>query len=343
MSVARWLRWVAAALLVGLTVRLVAADPAPFRQLAHVDVSVVTAMVLLIVLNQFLTSCRFQLVMKHCAGLDLPAWRWFRLTSIGQFLNLFVPQLAHVYRAVVLQRENRLSYSSYTSCLFVFFWFELLVGLALATIVVPLHDAGFRVAGANVTLVLFVALIGVLGLPRLLSGLGTGWQFRSKRAHQMIATMRASLSEARRASVDPSFVARFVALNVAVGIVQVAMLGLAFSSVGARPDVGRLMLLQVLLKLSGIIIITPGNLGVIELAYGALAGATSTGVQHGIAAALLTRTLGTLVLIALGVVCGGGSVLMRQRPLRGSPGDQPLAPETNVAGERPGHDALGGK
>jgi uncharacterized membrane protein YbhN (UPF0104 family) len=321
-AVARWLRWVLAALLLALTVRLIVVNPTPFLELAHVQPHVLGAMVGLMVLNQWLTSRRFQLVMRHCAGVELSAGRWFQLTSVGQFLNLFVPQLGHVYRGVVLQREAGLSYSAYSAGLFVFFWFELLVGIALAAVVVAAHDAGFRLGGIHVLPLLLVGLGALSVLPRTVSITIARVRRRSSRALRVLENAHSALLRTQSALRCRPVVAKFVALNLVVVAEQVAMLWIAFDSVGGAPGVGRLMLFQVLLKLSAMFFITPGNLGITELAYGALAGASSTGVQQGIAAALLMRTLGTVVLVGLGAALGGASVLMRDRrqlaALRGS-------------------------
>jgi uncharacterized membrane protein YbhN (UPF0104 family) len=321
-AVARWLRWVLAALLIVLTVRLIAVNPTPFLELAHVQAHVLVAMVGLMVLNQWLTSRRFQLVMRHCAGVELSAGRWFQLTSVGQFLNLFVPQLGHVYRGVVLQREAGLSYSAYTAGLFVFFWFELLVGIALAAAVVAAHDPGFRLGGIHVLPLLLVTLGALSVLPRMISITIGRVRLGSSRALRLLESAHSSLLRAQSALRCRPVVAKFIALNLIVVAEQVAMLWIAFDAVGAPPGIGRLMLFQVLLKLSAIFFITPGNLGITELAYGALASASSTDVQHGIAAALLMRTLGTVVLVGLGAALGGASVLMRDRrqlaALRGS-------------------------
>lgn len=124
---------------------------------------------------------------------------------------------------------------------------------------------------------------------------------------------RSSLARAQATLRCGPVAARFVGINLLVAVEQVATLWLAFDAVGGPPEFGRLMLLQVLIKRSGMIFITPGNIGLTELTYGALAGASPAGVQHGIAAALLMRTLGTVVLVALGAALGGASVLVRDR------------------------------
>jgi uncharacterized membrane protein YbhN (UPF0104 family) len=115
-----------------------------------------------------------------------------------------------------------------------------------------------------------------------------------------------------RASLRPAFMAPFVAINLLVAAVQVATLALAFTAVGSSLGLGRLMLFQVLMKLSGIILLTPGNVGLTELAYGALSDSTANGLQQGIAVALLMRVLGSIVIVGLGIGFGGVSILRRQ-------------------------------
>lgn len=319
-AVTRWLRWGLALVLVTLTVRLLADNPAPFREVAKVQASKLVTMILLMAFNQWLTSSRFQLVMKHCGNVSLSTVRWFQLTSVGQFLNLFVPQLGHVYRGVVLHRDAGLPYAAYTAGMFAFFWFELVVGVAFAVLVISSHNLRFHLAGVYVLPMLCLALVGLLAIPLLC-------KIIKNQAHRlgrivMLETLCESLTRAYEALYTPIVITRFVLLNLAVVVEQVAILWLAFDTVGSPPDIGHLMLFQVLLKLSGLVMITPGNLGLTELAYGALAGASATGVEHGIAAALLMRTLGTIVLVTLGLGFGGAQVLIRQRralKVEGSP------------------------
>jgi uncharacterized membrane protein YbhN (UPF0104 family) len=280
-------------------------------------------MVSLMVLNQWLMSLRFKLVMKRCVGAELSHWRWFQVTSVGQFLNLFVPQLGHLYRASTLERQIGLSYTAYATGLLVYSWFEVMVGTLLALVVVAGHDRAFRVAGVPVLPLLALGLAALFLLPWVVNALVFRAQFRSNSAIAMLDRARDSLARARLALGDRTFVAAFVALNMAVAVEHVVMLALAFHAVGGGLSINRLVLFQVLLKLTSQIAITPGNVGISELTYGALSSASSTSVQHGIAAALVIRTVGTLVMVALGLACGAGSVLRQhRREVRSSPDPQ---------------------
>jgi uncharacterized membrane protein YbhN (UPF0104 family) len=121
------------------------------------------------------------------------------------------------------------------------------------------------------------------------------------------------LNAASSVLTNPRFLAQIFGLNVLMAAVQLSTLALAFSVVGGQIGLGRLMLLQVFVKLSNQVVITPGNLGLTEIVYGILADACERGFEHGVAAGLLIRTVGTATAIGLGMLLGGTSYLGGRR------------------------------
>jgi uncharacterized membrane protein YbhN (UPF0104 family) len=321
----RVLRWILAAVLLLLIVRLVVRDPAPLLMLGDVDAVVLGVMAALIVLNQWLMSWRLKLVM-HIVGARLTHWQWFRLTSLGQFLNLFVPQLGHLHRGLVLKRDFGISYPRYASGLLLFFWIELLTSVLLAVGVVAAVDPGYRVGPVGVLLPLLGGLVALTLGPVVLVLQVLGRRIVSTRVQTIIGRLRPLCDDLRKAAWQPRFLISFFALNAVVASGHVAMLSLAFDAVGGRLGVSQLGLFQVLLKLTNQVAITPGNVGLTELCYGALAQASDGSMQRGIAAAVLLRTLGTLMTIAIGCVVGGLPLLFGGRP---GPGAWPQSKGTS--------------
>lgn len=319
-----WLRWALALAFTTVAVWLVARNPEPVRALARIDFLVLLAMVALVLVNQLVSALRLGFAIEECADRVLSAWAWFRLTAIGQFLNLLVPQLGNVYRAVMLKREEGITYVQYAAGLFAFVWIDLLIGilLALAVIVVISPDLSIgQLPGFVVLACLFVAVLaGPLVLERLVAGRSSG---RLAAARERAAEV---LTAAARVLRQPRYVVRALALNVVLVATHVASLHFAFRAVGAELGLAQLMLFQVLLRLSSQIVITPGNLGLTELAYGALASVSGATTGHGIAAALLIRTLGSMVVVALGLLLGGATHLMqRRRLIAESPSDSAVS------------------
>jgi uncharacterized membrane protein YbhN (UPF0104 family) len=112
---------------------------------------------------------------------------------------------------------------------------------------------------------------------------------------------------------SPLFVARFFCVSLLGTLGQVAALWLSFAAVGASVPVGALIVFQVFIKLSNQVMITPGNLGLTELTYGILAGSSTFKLEQGIAAALIMRAVGMVMIIFLGLAFGGGSFLLSRR------------------------------
>jgi uncharacterized membrane protein YbhN (UPF0104 family) len=306
-------RWLLAAAFLGIAIWLVARDPAPLHALVEVDPLVLVAMVALVIANQLLMSLRIGYAVEECSGVAISKRIWFRLTSVGQFLNLVVPQLGNVYRAVVLKRDHGVKYAHYAAGLFAFVWIDLMIGLVFAMAVLAIEDPAMRIgtlpAMAVLGLILAVVLVAPVLAKRVLSTQQSG----------KIAALRtratALLDTATRVLHEGRYLSRAVILNVLLVATQVASLYLAFDAVGAQLGIAQLMLFQVLLRLSNQIVVTPGNLGLTELAYGVLASASGSTVQLGVAAAVLIRALGSVVVIALGLALGGVAHLTQRREL----------------------------
>jgi uncharacterized membrane protein YbhN (UPF0104 family) len=106
---------------------------------------------------------------------------------------------------------------------------------------------------------------------------------------------------------------RFFGLNVLVTIGQTATLWLAFHSVGASIHLSGLLLFQILVKLTSQVVVTPGNLGITELAFGALARGSARTLEQGIAVSLLLRAVGSAMVVLLGALSGGWGELFGGR------------------------------
>jgi uncharacterized membrane protein YbhN (UPF0104 family) len=305
------IRWIVALVLLGLAVRLVVSDPEPLRRLLRTPVWVIAGMAALVALNQLLMSIRLSLAVEQCGGGGVSQATWFRLTSVGQFLNQFVPQLGNVYRAVVLKRDHGLSYLSYASALFAFVWLDTLMAFVIALVVIAVLEPSLALFGFPALVVLLLVIAGVASGPSVLHSLLQ--RFRPSSTSRYRTRLVTLLSTARGALESPGFLARFFVVNVVTTAVHAGALFLGFSAVGSDIAIGGLVLFQVFIRFSNLMQVTPGNLGVNELAYGLLAHASSASVEQGVGVALLSRAVGLVTVNVLGVACGGGPLLFRRR------------------------------
>lgn len=306
-------RWLLALVLLGLAIRLVVSDPELGRRLLSTPAWVILGVGTLVAFNQLLMSLRLSLSVQSAGGPEISEVVWFRLTSVGQFLNLFGP-IGNVYRAVVLKRDHGLSYTSYASALFAFVWLDTLMAFLIALVVVALLEPGLDVFGWPALLVLGVVIVGAGLAPvvalRVVRRLGNRVPPRfSERLVKLFSTAGGALRH-------PRFLMRFLLINLVTTVVHASALWLGFYAVGGHVGPSGLVLFQVFVRASNLIQVTPGNVGINELAYGLLAQASHGSVEQGVSVALLNRTIGTATTILLGVLFGGGALLMDQRSIR---------------------------
>ena len=312
----RWLRWAIAMAAMAYVVRQLLSDPEPLRRILATSPLVLLGMCALVVLNQALISLRFALAMQHAGSRTLPFSVWFRLTSVGQMLNLFVPQLGNVYRGVTLKQKYGISYLAYATGLVSFVWLDVMMGVAIAFTVILALEPGLLFGGVSALLllglgellILFGPLLAAMVLRRFPPSTGLVGRLQPR-----VSTLLGTASSAAR---TPGLMLRFLVLTVVVTAGQTATLWLAFHSVGGAMDISGLVLFQVLLKLSSQIVITPGNLGITELAFGALAHGSSRTLEQGLAVSLLLRAVGSVMVIILGLLSGGASFLSPGRRAR---------------------------
>lgn len=292
-----------------IVVRQLVNDPQPLRAMLQAGVATLSGMCALVVLNQALMSLRFAQVMNHMGAPRLGFAAWFRLTSVGQMLNLFVPQLGNVYRGVTLKRDYGVSYLIWATGLISFVWLDMVGGILIAILAIAWLDPHLRFAGVSAELLLCLGLFTIFFGPIVAAFVFQRLPSRSGFVGRLQSRLTTLLSTASDAARSPRLMLRFFSLNVVVTIGQTATLWLAFHSVRAAMPVSGLLLFQILVKLSSQVVITPGNLGITELAFGALAHGSARTVEQGLAVSLLLRAVGSAMVVLLGVLSGGASAL----------------------------------
>jgi uncharacterized membrane protein YbhN (UPF0104 family) len=197
----------------------------------------------------------------------------------------------------------------------------------IAFVVIALLEPGLELFGYPALLVLIVVIAGAALAPvvalRVVRRVGGMVPARfSERLVKLFATAGESLGH-------PRFVLRFLLVNAMTTVVHASALWLGFYAVGGHVGPSGLVLFQVFVRASNLIQVTPGNVGINELAYGLLAHASHGSVEQGVSVALLNRTIGTATTIVLGVLFGGGALLLNQRAIR--EGKASLALDTDAA------------
>lgn len=262
----------------------------------------------------FLTHAyRYRLALEHTGGTSIGARYWFRLYIVGRFLNAFVPQAGNVYRGARLKEDYQISITRYLSGFVAFTWLSTLVNLLISVGVIGAVEpdiaigevSGLLITAVFLAVLAFGPLVALWLIRKFDLGQGRlGWARR--RLEDLLAS---ALSITRSAKVMVRFV---LAALTGLGI-SLSVFILSFDALGLDVTLATILLFYVILQVSTYINITPGNLGVLELGFGALGAQIGIGLVGGLLVAALVRMTSYAALLITGLALGGLKALRRLR------------------------------
>jgi hypothetical protein len=279
----------------------------------NLDLTTIFSIIALQLIYYPLQACLIKTILEKCSGSKLPFWGWFRIFILSTFLNMVLSQAGNVYRGVQLKNDYNISYTRYISSYASFAWMDMWINLIIATIIVLFLKPDLQIGPLTAWKVLLAAIIVVVVTPILIEIL---WR-RIKFNNTSLSWVHSKLSEVLAVSVsnikDIAYLAKIVLINLAVLICIAGLLRFCFLVLNIRLNMPAVVVFYALLKISNYVNLTPGNLGIQELAYGFLGTQMGIGMAQSVLVSAFMRLTGTAVLISLAVILGGINLLRHHK------------------------------
>jgi len=269
----------------------------------------VVAIVALVTLHNFVYALRLYHVFCRTTGKPFRYLEWLKLAVLGRFLNHFVPQLGNVYRSLLLKKKYRVNHTVYASSFLSFIWLDIFVNLIIA--IIAFHYFKFDPLVFNISLLplLYLSLFSLALIPFLFYYLSC-FEIRGGR----FKWLKGRFDEAMKISINsvksPAFLFTFFCLTLLSSGVMVVIFYFIFSGIGVEIKNLELIIFNLVHRLASNIVITPGNLGLRELAFGALSASFSMGLAPGVIVSGVLRVVSFTVLVVLGLALGGRHLLL---------------------------------
>ena len=304
-----WLRRALPLLLFALsivaTVVLVTQRGEDLALLRTLDVPAILVLVVMQAAYLVVQSGRFHVVLVKLADKGVGFWPWLQLFVLGRFLNLFVPQAGNVYRGVEAKRLFGVPYTRFVAAFVNAPWVAMVLNFAIGAVVVSVAQPAARVGVWPLGLLLGLAAIVTALAPFALALLLPLVPQRFR----LLAWLHARLSEMLRVTLaslrDGAYLWRVLAWTLAAFVQAVVMLWVCFVAIGVGVGLAEAVAFYVLLQLTTYVALTPGNLGVQELAFAVLATGMGAGAVEGVVVSGLLRVTGVIALLALALPLGG--------------------------------------
>lgn len=297
-----WASWVVAAIGVGILAWIVAASDIRSEELNLTWASV--AILLVAQVTYLVTeSLRLQAVLERAAGMTFERVHMFGVFVMARILNLVVPQSGNVYRVVAIRDRYGAAMSETVGGLAGFVWLSVSASLALSTFLFALGFGDSTTTSMPAWLILAGLTLLAIGAPWVILALLSRITQSSGLMSKLRTAAQAALAVARSRSTLLKF-AKFWAATIAVIVV---MYGVAFSMIGTAPSIPTLVAIYALVQATSFVVITPGNIGIQEIGFTAVAVFFGSDPGVAAAAALIIRISGITVTAATGVVIAATS------------------------------------
>jgi uncharacterized membrane protein YbhN (UPF0104 family) len=238
-----------------------------------------------------------QSVLQEAAGMKFGPIVMFRIFVMARILNLVVPQSGNVYRIASLKDRYNAPIVETTGGLATFVWISVTASLALSTIL--------TIASGSETTEGTSASAGLLAGLTLITAVAP-WAFLALASR--INSNSSFLTKVRRASSaaldvvkHPRVLVHFLGYWALSLIVIVIMYSTAFSMVGPIPSIATLIAIYALVQATSFVVITPGNIGIQDIGFAAIAIAFGSEPSVAAAAALIVRISGVAVTALVGL------------------------------------------
>ena len=298
---------------VGYVVWRIASDRQALELLGEVPVWSAVLLIAVQVIYLLPQAYRYLLVLRMGSGRAIPALAWLRLFILGRFLNSLVPQAGTFYRGLRLREDFGVPVARFLGGYVAFTWLSTILNLAVASIVIGTLEPDLDIGGFPALAITLIGLLGITAAPpaalwvvnRLPAPAGAwGWM---KRRLEDLLTSSVALFRV------PDKLAVFVLVWAAGLALALSMFSLALTALDLDLSVSGILLFFALLQFGSYVTITPGNLGVLELGFGALGAQLGIGLVGGLLVAALLRVSGYIALLLSGVALGGIDALREAR------------------------------
>lgn len=291
-------RWVSTAIglvAVVIAVLLLLGDEAALDALLSIEGAMVGLVMAFQGINVVTDSIRYRMVVPSRFRSRIPQWRWHRIFAVGRLLNLVFPQAGTVYRAAQLRISDDMPVSAFMGGVAVITWLG--NGLALVITAVVLAAVGELLAAVVVLAVAAVILVLVVVVPRM--GIGAPGGLR-RRIPAPAAAAAAGFGESFvELARTPGRLARVLAVSATTQLSGVAAFVVVCVALGVPDPLVAGAILYASTTIVTVVSLTPGGLGITELAAAAAGTALDLGAGVGVLVALVIRVTGILAVTLL--------------------------------------------
>ncbi len=279
------------------------------KEISPRDIAVIIG---ILIIYFVLHAQRFVLLIEQHCRCRIPLLDWIRMLVVVRFMNNLVPQMGSVHRGIALKRDFGVSYTDYIAANLFFVWTDTLLNFVIAFSLFVIGSTELQLFGIPAGTFLGVSSLVLLIAPLVAQRLLT----RVKTPSRILKKLGEVADELTRGVKEPRYMVATTVIAVASFVIMTHVFRILLGSIGAEVDLATLAVFYALYRLTFHINITPGNIGIREIAYGLLCAQAHIGMSKGLLISAELRVLSVIVLVTIGVSVAGRELIAAWRTLQ---------------------------
>ncbi len=272
-----------------------------FLRLGNITFHQLIQMYIISCLTIIVISTRMLLLLREYGLSKISYIEWTRIYILARFFNKVVPQAGNIYRAFKLKQDYNFSYSKYLTTFVVFILLDVVIILLISTIVLFIFESSLLVRGIPVFIVPLSAFVFIISVPIFISLIAKIKINESSRLFKIFREYNAIIS----ALSSHHLIINQITLSMSSFVLYIYLFYICSISISVDIPISMLIIFSAIIKLSTYIVITPGNIGIKEMALGYLSTTINLDFGVGIMISGISNVIIYIATITMGCFFGG--------------------------------------
>jgi len=285
------------------------------KQIIHIKPKYILFMGVSYALILLALSYKMFLILRSYGLKDISLIDWFKIYLTSRILNTHITQSGNIYRTVKLKKDYQFPYTESIGVLTLFTWLELLFILVTSLVFLNILDREYL---HNNPLILWFHLVTISSIalaPFMARFIFSQIKINNKTLQWVNHKLSEVAQNFTESLKDKVLLIQFTLISMISFVLIIATVYTSFLSIGIKLPITSVILFTVLNQLSGLFIITPGNLGVTEIFFGYLSKLLGNSMGQGILVSAILRVIlyGVTILLTL---CFAKSFLAESKTMK---------------------------
>lgn len=213
-------------------------------------------------------SIKLLLILKKLGLKHIHFLKWLNIFFVSRFLNLHVTQGALAYRSLKLKKDYNFPYTKSISLNTFFTWFETVTMLIISASIIVLHGESIKIANIDIVPLLIAVTLLLIMTPFITAPLLDLNPLKTKKIIWISVKFKELAFDIKSGLKDKSLTSKITFLNFLTFGFQIFWMSICLRALSLNLSFSNLILFVVIIQISGIVRIIPGNIGLTETICG---------------------------------------------------------------------------